>query len=284
MSHTQPAEPQRHSGSGLQLRLWVAARTPRCSFHLANLSRNPSETRRQSLLWAGNQHPPHLWLQPSFGWGSLSAGSTGPTSPSGTLEGHRGGCAHWGGTHVPGPVALTALGRQDGGSQRNKPHTHPRQALPGLTSRPGAQEPGTAASLRAEEGSATKLTMSAPFLGNFQVKGRLQWRRSPTSSSVPPQPRTASAAQVGWVSVMTSGGPQAQGGFILEAALDPLPPPRALPLSPTPHAPAARGPLLPPPCRKGTCTGTSDRPRPWTQPLLASETAPSSSPTSRANS
>lgn len=99
------------------------------------------------------------------------------------------------------------------------------------------------------------------------------WKPAPTSPRAPARPLgggrslaagsagptspggTASAAQAGWASIMTSGGgPSGPRGFkFTEAALGgPSAPSPQGSLSPTPHALAARSPLLPSPLQEGS--------------------------------
>ena len=160
----------------------------------------PSETRRQSLLWSWKPAPTSQTAAalPSGRGRSLAVGSAGLTSPSETLEGHGGGCGHWGLNPRPQAYGGHNPGEQDGGSQREKPHTRPRQAPPGLASTPGTQEPGTAAYRGPGRGSATHAgPCQLPSWGISRQRGDSEWSAPLPAAASHPSPRTASAAQVG---------------------------------------------------------------------------------------
>lgn len=216
---TQPAEPRRRCTVRAAAQAEGSSQDPSAAPSTWPTCSRPSETRRQSLLWSWKPAPTSQTAAalPSGRGRSLAVGSTGLTSPSGTLEGHGGGCGHWGLNPRPQAYGGHSPGEQDSGSQKEKPHTRPRQAPHGLTSTPGTQEPGTAAYQGPGRCSATHTRpCQLPSWGISRRRGDSEWSAPLPAAVSHPSPRTASAAQVGWASIMTSrGGSSGPRGFLL---------------------------------------------------------------------
>ena len=124
---TQPAEPRRRCTVRAAAQAEGSSQDPSAAPSTWPTCSHPSETRRQSLLWSWKPAPTSQTAAalPSGRGRSLAVGSTGLTSPSGTLEGHGGGCGHWGLNPRPQAYGGHSPGEQDSGSQKEKPHTRP---------------------------------------------------------------------------------------------------------------------------------------------------------------